>query len=231
MTDHAPTLGTACPAARCTNTLREEEDGQYLCGACLRHLRRWLGQIPAQMTVLRALRQRARGEGGRAGTRTAPLPGDETVLNLLGPAAWGRVRGPLADQCGPQPIAWTIGQWVRLVCEERRLNGPDVWSEENLAAWLDRHLDWAARQPWAPELREEIGDMAALIRRTTGVNPQTRAVPRPCPGCGARELTRLDGEEYAECGACERLYTDGELCDDAPATLGRIAREEREAVA
>ncbi|NUL14488.1 hypothetical protein [Streptomyces lunaelactis] len=209
-----------CAATTCTRELRQHEleTGQQLCDPCLNDMRRWLSELPNQLVVLVASAQReTTGNPTRGGTRTPPLPGRLDTLNLLGPAAPGTVHDPYGDQHGDAPIASILGAWVRIVIEERRLNGPKTWTIPTLAAWLAPHLDWAATQQWAGELRDELWSMTRAIRGITRIRPQTRPISRPCPRelCASLALTETDGDQYIRCGACGYSYTQQELNDDA----------------
>jgi hypothetical protein len=205
-----------CAAATCQRELRDYEldGGQTLCTPCVSAIRTWLHEIPLQLVVLGGSRQRETvgGVGGR-GTPTPPLPGREDVLNLIGPAAWTDVHDQHGDQHGPIPIVGTLGAWVRIVCEERRWDGPEHPTAEALALWLaaPRPLDWACRRPWAGEMRDEIWGLIRTIRGTTQLRPQCRPVPQPCPRCDSLTLTKTDHEMYTVCSTCENRFTDDEL--------------------
>jgi hypothetical protein len=205
-----------CAATSCTRTLRDYElDGaQTICTPCVSAIRTWLHEIPNQMIVLGGSRQRETvGAVGGRGTRTPPLPGREDVLNLLGPAAWSDVHDQLGDQFGPLPIVGVLGSWVRMVCEERRWNGPETVTPEALALWLaaSRPLDWSCRRPWAGEYRDELHGLMRTIRGITRLRPQRRPVPQPCPRCDSLTLTETDHEAYIDCGTCESRFTREEL--------------------
>ncbi|MFE0039410.1 hypothetical protein [Streptomyces sp. NPDC059015] len=213
---------TVCITERCSRTLRDWELAARMacCSICLGQMRHWLQQIPAAMVVLRdgsMQRERTGDTGGRGGTRTAPLPCREDVLNLIGPAASGTVRDPHGDQHGQRPIIDTLGSWVRLVCEERRLNGPARWTEVDLATWLIRHVGWASTRLWVTDLHRELFDMACAIRSATRTGITTKALSRPCPRCEELLLQRTDHDLYNRCTneACEAVFTDAELNDDA----------------
>lgn len=211
---------TACIAARCTRDLRqpELEADQYLCLPCVRTMRNWLAELPNQMLVLRASTQREiTGSPTRGGTKTPPLPGRLDTLNLCGPCAPGNVHDPYGDQEGPLPVAAVLGSWVRLCCEELRLDPPLPATEEALASWLDERLSWVVRQPFAAEAHQELGDMIRAVRGITRVRPARRPVPRPCPRCSCLTLTKEDHDLYVRCGneTCEAVYTEQELNDDA----------------
>lgn len=209
-----------CTALTCTHTLRphETDTGQQLCGPCVHAIRRWLASIPATMVVLAASTQReTAGAPTRSGSRTAPLPGRADTLNITGPWAIDTVHDEHGDQCGPLPIAAVLHGWVRLVAEERHLRGPAAVTETALAAYLDAHLDWAANQPWAGEMHDELRQMMGRIWAITSTRPLTRAVTRPCPRCDGLTLTRTDGDLYVRCGECLGCWTETELGADAVA--------------
>jgi hypothetical protein len=215
-----------CIAEHCTRQLREHEAGQYLCTPCVRDIRQWLAELPAQMIVLRAsMHRETTGSPVRGGTKTPPLPGRLDTLNLLGPAAPGDVHDQHGDQHGPLPIGAVLGAWVRLIGEELRIDPPLPATEEALAAWLDQRLSWTARQPFAGELRGELWSMICAVRGITGVTPQTRPVRRPCPRCESMTLTKKDHDLYVRCGNvdCQAVYTQQELCDDAAQRAQQVA--------
>ncbi|MFF8829301.1 hypothetical protein [Streptomyces sp. NPDC015131] len=209
-----------CAAATCTHELRPHEldTGQLLCDPCIRAITGWLTEVPRQLIVLEASVQReTTGSPTRGGTRTAPTPGRLDTLNLLGPGAAGSVHDPHGDQHGQLPLTAVLGAWVRLVIEERRLRGPAHWQPANLADWLRPHVGWAAMQPWAGELRDELWSMIRNVRGITQVAPRTRPVPRPCPreACATMALTQTDWDQYIRCTACGFSFTQAELNDDA----------------
>ena len=203
----------------CTRQLRDHETGQYLCLPCVRTIRAWLSELPAQMTVLRGSMQRETvGVPVRSSRATPPIPPREDTLNLTGPCAPGHVTDPHGDQEGPVPIVGTLGAWARLILEESpNAPAPAAWTELGLADWLADRLGWCARQPWSGEMRGELWDMISLVRHITRVRPQKRPVPRPCPRCGLLLLTKEDHDLYVRCGnqACEAVYTEAELNADA----------------
>lgn len=217
--------GPPCAAGTCKNVLRDHEQAasQVLCTPCVDAIRAWLYELPLQITVLEGSRQRET-VGGRTGGRTvhatAPLPGRDDVLNLLGPAAWNDwVRDPYDemtdDQHGVVPIAGVLIPWVRLVAEQRRWNPPVTLTPQALADWLatPRLLGWAGRQPWAGALRDELYAMMRTIRATTRVKPQRRPITQPCPRCSDLTLVETDHQPYIVCTSltCERRFTRDEL--------------------
>jgi hypothetical protein len=210
----------ACIAEHCTNQLRDHEQAQWICTACIRDIRRWLAELPNQMIVLRAsMHREITGSPVRGGTQaSAPIPPREDTLNLTGPASPGDVHDPHGDQEGPLPITATLGAWVCIILEESpNAPAPTTWTAEALALWIDAHLPFAARRQWAGELRGELWDMISLVRRITKVRPQKRPVTRPCPKCSCLTLTKEDHDLYVRCGnqVCEAVFTEAELNDDA----------------
>ena len=205
-----------CAAATCDRALHDYElDGeQTICTPCVSAIRAWLHEIPNQLIVLGGsrLRETVGGIGGR-GTPTAPLPGRDDVLNLLGPAAWTTVHDDQGDQYGAVPIVGVLGSWMRIVCEERRWNGPENPTEAALALWLGRErvLGWTCRRPWAGEYRDELHALMRTIRGITRLRPQRRPVPQPCPRCDSLTLVETDWETYIGCDTCESRFTREEL--------------------
>jgi ribosomal protein S27AE len=216
VTDTAP---ACCITEHCTRELRtwETDAHMLICSPCLSHMRTWLQQIPAAMTVLRdgSMQRERTGITGRSGTRTAPLPGRLDTLNLIGPAAHADIHDPHGDQIGERPLVGVLGDWVRLICEERRLNGPDQWAETALATWLTGQLGWASQQSWADELHAALRNMTWAIRGIARLDILTRPVSRPCPRCDMLSLTETDWDRYTRCGNCGTSYTQTELADDA----------------
>ncbi|MFI1723897.1 hypothetical protein [Streptomyces sp. NPDC020489] len=223
------TTPTPCAAATCSRTLRDTETAtaQAVCTPCVDVIGVWLRELPLQITVLEGSRQRettGASAGGRTAHRTAPLPGRADVLNLLGPAAWTDVQDEHGDQHGPLPIAGVLIPWVRLITEERRWNPPPSLAPEDLALWLaqPRPLTWAARRPWAGDMRDELHQLMRTVRSTTSLRPRRRAVPQPCPRCDSLTLVATDHQLYTECGTCGSMYTREELALAARITAATL---------
>ncbi|MGW5426847.1 hypothetical protein ACWET9_06420 [Streptomyces sp. NPDC004059] len=214
-------MDAPCIVANCPRDLRswEIEANMLCCSPCLATMRAQLTAIPAAMIVLRqgSMQRERTGEAGRSGTREAPLPCRIDTLNLIGPAASGTVRDPYGDQVGAQPIAGVLGSWVRLVCEEKRINGPARHRPEDLTGWLIPQLGFAATMPWVSELALELRDLMWAIRGIARVDVRTRAISRPCPACDLLTLARTDWDQYIRCSNCGNAYTDSELNADAVA--------------
>ncbi|MEV1063407.1 hypothetical protein [Streptomyces sp. NPDC050263] len=225
---------TSCAAESCTRALRDTEQatGQTLCTPCVDVIGVWLRELPLQITVLEGSRQRettGTSGGGRTVYRTAPLPGRDDVLNLLGPAAWSDgVRDPhgdaTEDQHGQLPIAGVLIHWVRVISEDRRWNPPVSLTPQSLAAWLadGRPLDWASRQDWAGVMHDELRDLMRTVRDTTCLRPRRRAIAQPCPRCDSLALVATDHQIYTECGTCGSMYTREELALAARITYAAL---------
>ncbi|MEU6365732.1 hypothetical protein ABZ876_08245 [Streptomyces sp. NPDC046931] len=211
----------ACIVPTCLREMRpwEQEAAMLACSPCLNTMRAQLTAIPAALIVLRdgSMQRERTGEPGRTGTREAPLPCRIDTLNLIGPAASGTVHDPHGDQTGQRPLVGVLGDWVRLICEERRLNGPDAWTPTALAGWLRGQVAWVSTQPFAGEFASELRSLMWAIRGIARVEVRTRAVSRPCPGCGYLSLARTDHDAYTRCSTCGNAYTDAELNADAVA--------------
>jgi hypothetical protein len=210
---------TACIVADCSRQLRDHEDAALMvvCSPCVDRMRATLRAIPAALVVLRegSMQRERTGETGRAGTREAPLPCRIDTLNLIGPAATGTVHDPHGDQIGQRPISDVLGSWVRLVCEERRINGPERWTEVALSGWLASQLGFAATQGWVAEMAGELRDLTWAIKGIARVEVRTRAISRPCPRCQMMTLSRTDHDAYTRCSECGTAWTDAELNADA----------------
>ncbi|MFJ3794969.1 hypothetical protein ACIPSJ_01635 [Streptomyces sp. NPDC090088] len=214
---------TPCAASTCDRALRDTETtlAQTLCTPCVDLVGVWLRELPAQIIVLKGSRQReTTGDrsGGRTVHRTAPLPGRDDVLNLLGPTGWtDSIRDPYGDarqdQHGQLPIAGVLIPWVRLIAEERRWNPPVSLAPEALAAWLAKPqpLAWISRRPWAGDMRDELQHLMRVVRDTTRLRPRRRAVTQPCPRCDSLTLVETDHQLYTECGTCRAMFSREEL--------------------
>ncbi|MFJ7417953.1 hypothetical protein ACIQXD_04990 [Streptomyces uncialis] len=219
-------IAAACSAPTCLRTLREHEldAGMYLCTPCVTRLHGWLASIPRLMVLLEASRGReTTGQPSVTGTRTAPLPGREDVLNLLGPAAPGSVLDVHGDQCGDPPLLDTLGGWVRLALDESDQPAPHAWTPQRLAHWLAARTAWISAQPWSGELHDEVHGMMRVIWGITAHQPRRRPITQPCPRCDTLALSRVDGEAYTSCSACDALFSAAELAIGAAASLARTA--------
>lgn len=128
------------------------------CDRCRNGIRGLLSALPELYRALEGCRQRAQSGGGdgRSATRLhAPTPGDERVLNLLGPASRQAVTDA-QDQGGETPFLEVLWSWCGAVTEERGLTLPKR-NVTAMTARLTAHLTWICEQPWVVDFSEEIG--------------------------------------------------------------------------
>lgn len=162
-------------------------DGTMLCHDCTRRLERQLAEIPARLTLLKALhdgRQTPRRSDRPSGGSPAPINVD--AHDLL------------------QSIPAVLGSWTRLVCEERNLRGPDT--HDRCSAWLLGQLDWLVEQPWVDDFADELNDLVRAAESLTRVNRHRHRLTPTCPTCGARDLGRWDGSDQVDCDTCGRAW-------------------------
>ncbi|MGA4896726.1 hypothetical protein ACPCAJ_02005 [Streptomyces griseoincarnatus] len=234
-TTHTTTPTQPCAAATCHRDLRDNEQagGHTICIPCVHLMARWLqNELPRQIIVLEGSRHRettGASSGGRTAYRTAPLPGRDDVLNLLGPASWtDTTRDPYgqapADQHGPVPIAGVLIPWARTIADERRWNPPATLTPIALSAWLGRPkvLDYASRQSWAGDMRDELAELMRAVRAVTRLRPQRRPVAQPCPRCEDLALVETDHQLYIDCTSCEAMFTRDELALAARITVATL---------
>ncbi|WP_406149314.1 hypothetical protein [Streptomyces sp. NBC_01012] len=167
MADPKPSqpLTKQCTSSRCrrasrTDTLRSRRaaPGALLCGSCRRALAADLAALPAlhhdseQQLVLPA---RQRSLVRATGHRPVAPPVDDTALEARHDAV---VR---------------LASWARLVLDEAdSAEAPPERTVPGLAAFLGRHADFLAAHPAAGPAADEIGRVAAALRRVV-------APPRP----------------------------------------------------
>ncbi|NUS24447.1 MAG: hypothetical protein HOV92_09510 [Streptomyces sp.] len=183
--------------------------------AAATRLQRHLADLPDLLALARlALLPGAGSRGARVSgaTRTAPLPLNLDVLNLLGPAAPGVVYDPIGDQDGVVPLGATVASWARLIAEETRqcLLVRDIGSH---LAFLGRRpvLAWSVLQPWADEYADEIHSVHRHAVRLSRTRPVRTAMSMACPGCDMLSLVREDGQDI-ECvtPGCPVLMRQGD---------------------
>ncbi|GAA0918847.1 hypothetical protein GCM10009560_16080 [Nonomuraea longicatena] len=205
---------TLCVAPNCggDGDPRQAADGLLICLPCSNRLRRDLGAAPALYRWLgeHVMPGTSGGDRVSGGRVEAPVPARLDVLCMINDGAVA-YRGDDDDQVGPPSIPSTLKNWVWLVCEHRGLVYPAAAGVPELAAFLARHVEWAASREWIVDFMEEIG---ALRRAAHGLAPWTVHVQElvgPCPGCDLRALIRTAGEEWIECdvtvGGCGGLWS------------------------
>ncbi|MEV1096463.1 hypothetical protein AB0I87_13460 [Streptomyces sp. NPDC049952] len=181
------------------------------CHRCRNGLRGDLLRLPLQWFALLDSRQRGQsgGNGGRSATRlNAPLPGNEAVLNLLGPASRDAVTDA-QDQTGPAPLLETLWSWCAVVSDERGLT-PVRRDFKEVLSRLVTHLPWIYERPWVRDFEEEIRDLVRATQKITMTEPRKELLRGvTCPGCSMLSLVRFrPGDWHAECLSCPSIRLD-----------------------
>ncbi|MEV8398868.1 hypothetical protein [Streptomyces niveus] len=157
-----------------------------------------------------ALNPGRRGGGGRAGTRTAPLPCNESALDL-------RSRGG---------IEGVVGGWARDLCERENWSIPAYQLVEAVVDWGVKILltnlpvicdEHPAVREIADELRSVVGQAQRII---SGEKPP-RAIPVACP-CGAVLRVTID-TPGVRCYGCQTQYGHTEALRLTPVGERRAA--------
>lgn len=185
-----------------------------ICGDCSQKLQIALGDISSYWCDLDTVkaRQTRYGDsgGGRGGEK--PLPVDARFLS------WDADGSRLQEA-----VKNTMGTWARTVLDERpTLNGPthdtclhvscsiirrsrpprdDVAS---VCRYLLGHADWIRTQHWAPEILDELTDLAGQLRRMVD-RPAEKWFAGPCDHC-KRDLYAKTGAAVVECKECQVTY-------------------------
>ncbi|GAA5078724.1 hypothetical protein [Streptomyces similanensis] len=181
------------------------------CVTCQSRIRGLLAQIPEQFAWLHLSRQRLLGGGGdgRSSKRLhAPTPGDERVLNMLGPAS----RQPVTDaedQAGPMPFLETLATWCEAVADERGLKSVKR-HVTTMTTRLTAHLPWIFEQGFVKEFFEEIQDLVRTCQKITLTEPRRELLKGvACPSCDGLTLVRyFPGDWAAECTLCPSVRLD-----------------------
>lgn len=203
------------------------DDGYLTCSSCYDRLRDLLKDIVARYHRL----DPAPGASGDHGTRGAPgygsrAPASEHIIAMRDRRSsrvartWlgrdGRLhqeseRPPLSVHGVLDTIAWDIA-------EQRGLDGPGPRSDvDDLARYIDQHMDWITRQPVIVEIAHDLRELAAQLKPVTG-DPGRRHIGL-CPSvidqgettteCGARLYAPLRGDSI-ECTSCRRVWPRSE---------------------
>lgn len=185
-----------------------------LCTRCAQALEQRLAELPARRDHLRAVlggRQGPISDGSKRTKGTPPVP-----LNL---DAHDHLVAMHA----------TVVSWVRLVCEERGLRGPDRDDVAFLAPWLVAQMDWLVGQPWVDDLADEIRDASRVADALTGTTRKPRRAGADCFECGSA-LVRpvVDGleEDAVTCLGCGQQYDDSQYFMALQAAAWQAARVE-----
>lgn len=199
----------ACPCGAPVN-------GASICANCHRTLQISLGDISSYWvdldTVKARLTRYSSAQGGRGGEK--PLPVDARFLDWDGDGSrlqdltkntigtWGRVVldarpviiGPFHDAC------------LDLTCVQARRSRPPRDDVPAVCRYLLGQADWIRTQHWAPDILDELADLAHLLRGMID-RPQDRECIGPCDHC-PEMLYRRPGALTAKCRHCEAEYDD-----------------------
>lgn len=193
MSEHQNCLGPRCAEE---DEPRRRTHG-YLCRRCYTQLEQTIHEMPSISTWL-GLNLSA-GQGGKkhgdiiTGTRERPLP----------------IRASVFDQ--QAEIVSVLLSWVRLVCEERDLRGPDRGDVNATSAWLGHQLDWCSQQLWIDDLAREMRELAKDAHQIAPWRPGRHHLPEPCPNpdCGrVGALVRYDGDSQIQCSECGERWPE-----------------------
>lgn len=163
-----------------------------------------------------------------SGSREAPAPVSLDVLDLTNrprhrivDAATGAAAGltptgriHLGDQIGHLPVATVLDTLVTDWIAHRGLGEhrphPSVLS---LCRWLRVRLDDACDDhPDMAGAAVALRDIRSALHHAAGrVDIPELAIGVPCPSCGIRDLWRVNGTGFVECGSCPRMLTEAEF--------------------
>ncbi|MFJ8208144.1 hypothetical protein [Streptomyces sp. NPDC096033] len=185
---------TTCAICRNPSTVRVHP-------GCQERLTDNLAALPGLYRQLAEhLAPRRRGaDGGRAGSRTAPLPVNERVLDL-------RARGG---------IEGVVTTWERVARED--LDWEPAPFRGSIQQTVDGAVNFLLTQvPWFCDTHEAVYDLAYDVRRLqaechaiVGGEKPPRRIPVACP-CGTVLRVTLD-TPGARCPGCEAQYSHGEV--------------------
>ncbi|MFJ3878031.1 hypothetical protein ACIPW5_11285 [Streptomyces sp. NPDC090077] len=184
---------TACAICRNPSTVRVHP-------GCQERLTDNLAALPALYRQLAEhLAPSRRGDSGRTGSRTAPLPVNERVLDL-------RARGG---------IEGVVTTWERAAREDLG------WDEPPFRGDIQQTVDGAvafllAQVPWFCDSHDAVDELAHDVRRLRaecgaiiGGEKPPRRIPVACP-CGTVLRVTLDTPGI-RCGGCETQYGHAEV--------------------
>ncbi|MGW6703579.1 hypothetical protein ACWGDE_01615 [Streptomyces sp. NPDC054956] len=184
---------TSCEICRNPSAVRVHE-------GCQARLNEGLAALP---TLYRELEQHLapgrRGDSGRSGSRTAPLPVNEAVLDL-------RARGG---------IEGVVTTWEQVAREDLGWDPPPF--RGNVQQTVDGAVAFLRAQvPWFCDAHEAVFELADDVRRLkaecdaiVGGERPARRIPVACP-CGTVLKVTLD-TPGVRCGGCEVQYGHAEV--------------------
>ncbi|MET7347443.1 hypothetical protein [Streptomyces mirabilis] len=187
------------------------------CDRCQNGIRGLLSALPELYRALEGRRQRAQSGGGDGHSATllhAPLPGDEQVLNLLGPASRQAVTNA-RDQTGETPFLALLESWCQALSEERAVDHVKR-NVTAMTARLTAHLPWICAQEWVADFAEEIGGLVYAVQKITMTAPKKQPLRGvTCPSCESLTLVRhFPGDWAAECALCPSVRLDDRDYED-----------------
>lgn len=212
--------------------------GDAICGPCSQTLQIALGNISSywrDLDTVKGRQTRYGGAGGRGGDK--PLPVDarflgwdadgtrlqDAVKNTM--ATWARVvleekpvfKGPTHPSC------------LHLTCSTYRRSLPPRDDVASVCMYLLGHADWIKSQHWAPEVLDEMQDLAEQLRRLVD-RPADKLFAGYCTECDQALHARI-GAPMVNCRTCDKDYSVEATRDamwieaqDRLATASEIAR-------
>lgn len=192
------------------------------CAACLDRIRAELAEVRQRYAAL----DPRPGHSAEHGTRGAPgfasrAPGSDHVIAMRDPRSrpgavtWRGSDKRLHRESTQPPLSvpGALAAIATHVHRHRGLTTPVPTGVDDLARWIDSHLDWITRQPDVALHAELIHRLATQLRPVTG-EPGRRPIGR-CPNtldsptgvteCGVRLYAPLHGDTI-ECRACGRQW-------------------------
>lgn len=212
-----------------------------LCLDCHQTLQIALGDISSHWVDLDTIKGRQSRYGGTGGGRGGekPLPVDARFLG------WDADGSRLQEA-----VKNTMGTWARIVIDERpiltgpahdtclhsscsttRRSRPPRDDVASVCRYLLGHADWIRTQHWAPEILDELTDLAGQLRRMVD-RPADKWYAGKCDGDDCyRDLYAKAGSRSVTCEACGIIYSVAdrradmlEQAHELYATASEIAR-------
>jgi hypothetical protein len=159
-----------------------------------------LAQLPALYRALAdALAPARRGGDGRTGSRTAPLPVNEHVLDLR---ARGGIEGVVAswERDARELLGWAPAPFRGSI--EQAIDGAVSFLRANTGWFCEQH-------PAVYEYAQDIRRLRAECDAILGGERPPRRIPVACP-CGTVLRVTLD-TPGRQCGGCGQQYGHAEV--------------------